>query len=229
MRRILLAIIFAFVSLTSALAIVPEKKTVKEFLKMSNKDSTIVELTGVVVRVRAYDRGKLFLDDGTGCVLIYGVWDTKNHRNFSDIDVREGDTLTVTGRRFLYDHRVIEMKSGRYVRHSEGPDHANVEKIDKPDKEPTFKGKTGQEALDEFSKWVTSHVAFPIDNVTVSFIVGMDGSVLEPKVVAGSDPATSADLIAVMKKAPKWKPASIDNKTVRVTYTVPISFKESTK
>lgn len=362
------------------------KKTVKEFLKMSKRDSTFCELTGVVTKVRSYDRGKLFLDDGTGSVLIYGVVDLRpsapnssqpSHpdsapstqpghptadsstqpaspdsvpsaqpghptatgqrarRSFRDLDVREGDTLTVRGQRFVYDGRVIEMKSGLYVRHSEGPDHQNVAMVDHLDRDPSFKGKD----LAAFASWLTSQLAasglpatvsvpiqstpkpgakvstIPANPTTgseqsatptatpapssepsatptatptpssepsaipsgspaqteVGFIVGMDGTVLEPKILshpvlssvpssipssgAAADPSSSAalahssgaaassalapsaapvsstsaaaidaEILRILSRAPKWKPGVIDGRTVRVNYSLLVTY-----
>ena len=204
------------------------KKTVAEFIKMSKQDTTICELTGIVSRVRNYERGRLFLDDGTGSVLIYNIYDAVNKRYFPETDVREGDTLTVIGRRFVYDGRVIEMKNALYLTHKEGPDHESVIKRDRLDKEPSFKGK----GTDEFSKWVSAHLKYPKDaqkaygdgTVIVKFIVGMDGSVLEPTIVQGSHKALNEEVIRVLKSAPKWRPGEVDNHTVRVWITMPVVF-----
>jgi len=227
MRNFLAFIIAALIAIPSA-GIEPVRKTVADFLKMSPEDSTFCELTGVVSRVRNYQYGRLFLDDETGSVLIYNVYDARNKRHFPEIDVREGDSLTVMGRRFVYDKRIIEMKNALYVKHIEGPDHANVAKVDKLDKNPSFKGKD----VSEFSKWVTKHLVYPKDaktgyadgTVIASFIVGRDGSVLEPKIVQSVHPALDAEVIRVLKNSPKWKPGIVDNHPVRVTYTIPIIF-----
>lgn len=204
------------------------KKTVAQFLKMSNRDTTVCELTGVVSRVRNYERGRLFLDDGTGSVLIYNVYDAVNKRHFPETDVREGDTLTVIGKRFVYDGRVIEMKNALYLTHKEGPDHKSVIKRDRLDKEPSFRGK----GTEEFSKWVSAHLKYPKaardaygdGTVIVKFIVGMDGSILEPTIVQGSHKALNEEVIRVLKKAPKWKPGEVDNHPVRVNMTMPVVF-----
>lgn len=226
MKKTILAAAFLLFSVC-ALAVVPEKKTVKEFLRMSSKDTTLCELTGVVERVRNYSKGNLYLSDGTGTVLIYGVY-SRDRRSFTDLDVRDGDTLTVSGRRFVYNGNVIEMKNAWYVSHTEGPDHQNVLKTDKLDKNPTFKGKD----VNEFSKWVSAHLKYPESakdaymdgTVLVSFIVGMDGSILEPTILQGVHPALDAEVLRVLSKSPKWKPGMVDNHTVRVTYTMPVVF-----
>lgn len=204
------------------------KKTVAEFLSMDDKDSTLCLLKGVVCRVRNYDKGRLFIDDGTGTVLIYNVFDPKHNRSFPGTDVRMGDTLTVIGRRAVYDGRVIEMKNALYVDHSEGPNHQNVEKRDSLDKNPTFRGKGPK----EFTKWVTAHLKYPKDamysfadgRVVVSFVIGRDGSVLYPTIVEGAHPALNEEVIRAFKKAPKWKPGIVDGQPVRVSMKLPVIF-----
>lgn len=203
----------------------PADRTVKEFLKMADNDTTTCRLSGLVTKVQSYGRGKLYLQDATGDVYIYGVVDVKDKRSFYDIDVREGDSLVVTGRRNVYNG-IIEMSNAAYVSHVQGPDHFSVSKKSKLDKEPSFKGK----GLDEFSKWVASHVEFPLAakiagagrQVTVRFIVGMDGSVMDPSIVKGSHPALDDEVLRVLRSAPKWKPGSREGYTVRVTYTMTV-------
>lgn len=204
------------------------RKTVAEFLEMDDSDSTLCLLKGVVCRVRNYDKGRLFIDDGTGTVLIYNIFDPKHSRSFPGTDVRTGDTLTVIGRRVVYDGRVIEMKNALYVSHSEGPDHRNVVKRDSLDKAPTFRGKSAN----EFSKWVTAHLKYPKEakksyvdgKVVVKFVIGRDGSVLYPEIVEGTHPALNEEVIRVLKKAPKWKPGIVDNIPVRVSLSMPVFF-----
>ncbi len=203
----------------SASAQAPVKKTVGQFLNMSDSDTTWCELTGVVNRIRNNDKGNLYIDDGTGVVLIYGVWDREG-RGIIALDVRKGDTLTVRGHRSVYDKRVIEMKGARYVSHSEGPDHANVQRFDEIDVQPSFRGK----GLSEFSKWVSRHLKYPSEasaahidgQVVYEFLVGYDGSVQEVRIVQGAHPALDAEVLRVVKKAPKWKPGKVDGHPVRV-------------
>lgn len=203
----------------------PARKTVKEFLKMADNDTTTCRLSGLVTKVQSYGRGKLYLQDATGNVYIYGVVDVKDGRSFYDVDVREGDSLVVTGRRNVYNG-IIEMSNAAYISHVQGPDHYSISKKSHLDKEPSFKGK----GLDEFSKWVSTHVEFPLAakiagaerKVTVRFIVGMDGSVIEPAIVKGSHPALDDEVLRVLRSAPKWKPGSREGYTVRVTYTMTV-------
>ena len=206
----------------------PQKKTIKEFVRMSEKDTTTCELSGIVSRVRNYERGNLFLCDHTGSVLIYGIFDPKSYRTFPETDVRKGDSLTVRGRRFVYDGRVIEMKNALYVSHKEGPEHSRVKKEDELDKNPSFKGGGPQ----EFSSWVGAHLVYPRDasqqriqgTVIVRFIVGMDGNVYEATVVKGVHPSLDNEALRVINRSPKWKPGIVDSHPVRATFTIPVIF-----
>lgn len=204
-----------------------EKKTVKEFLHLHEKDSVFCELTGVVSKVRNYQRGRLFIDDGTAEVLLYGMHDPA-YRKFYDIDIRKGDTLTVRGYKYVYNGTTIEMQNAIYVCHSEGPDHDSVPKVDELDKNPTFKGKPAG----EFPKWVSAHLKYPSEardahiegSVKVKFMIGMNGQILEAEILEGLHPALDAEVRRVVLSSPKWKPGMVNGKAVRVTYTMPVFF-----
>lgn len=203
------------------------RKTVKEFIRLHEKDSVFCELTGVVSKVRNYQRGRLFIDDGTAEVLLYGVHDPQ-HRKFYDIDIRKGDTLTVRGYKFVYSGTTTEMQNAIYVSHSEGPDHESVPKVDELDKNPTFKGKPAN----EFSKWVSAHLKYPAEakdahiegTVKVKFMIGMNGQILEAEILEGSHPAIDAEVKRVVMNSPKWGPGKVNGNAVRVTYTMPVYF-----
>ncbi|MBR5699543.1 MAG: energy transducer TonB [Bacteroidales bacterium] len=203
-------------------------KTVRAFLKMSNKDTTLCQLHGVVDRIRNKDNGNLYLTDGTGEVLIYGVRDGSGQGlKFPDLDVRQGDTLTLVGRRSVYDGKVVEMQHAVLVAKSDGPDHANAGYSKaKVITEPTFKGKDKL----AFSKWVTEHLVYPKEaggiegTVKVKFVVGRDGHVQEVEVVKGIHPLLNEEAVRVIRKSPKWKPAKADGVPVRYTYVLPVIF-----
>ena len=61
--------------------------------------------------------------------------------------------------------------------------------------------------------------------VLVGFIVNKDGSIDEVKVMKSVHPALDEEAVRVIKAMPKWKPGKKGNKTVRVRYTLPMSFK----
>ena len=207
------------------------RKTMDAFNKMSASDTSLVVLHGVVSRMRSNPRGVFWLKDATGEAYIYGLVDGRpgSDVSFVQMQVAIGDTLTVVGRRTVYNGTTIEMAGGHLVRKANGPRHAEEwAKAQAPDQWPTFKGK----GTDAFSAWVTAHLKYPKDakaaridgTVKVKFVVGSNGGVQEVEVLQGAFPSLDAEAVRVIKSSPKWKPGVKDGKPVRVTYTLPVIF-----
>ena len=227
-------IIITFLALAAALSATAQgiRKTADEFNKMSRSDTSLVVLHGVVSRTRANDqRGVFYLKDETGEAYVYGLMDGRPGLNVSypQMEVAVGDTLTVAGRRTVYNGTTIEMAGGHLLRKANGPRHAEeVEKAKSPDQWPTFKGK----GMDAFSAWVTARLKYPKDakaagidgTVQVKFVVGSNGGVQEVEVLQGAHPSLDAEAVRVVKSSPKWKPGMKDGKPCRVTYTLPVIF-----
>lgn len=93
---------------------------------------------------------------------------------------------------------------------------------------PTFPG--GEEAL---MKWLQKNLKYPADaqdngvqgRVLVQFVVNKDGSIVDPKVVKSADPSLDKEAMRVVRAMPKWKPGQQRGKTVRVRYTLPVTFR----
>ena len=102
------------------------RKTADEFNKMSRGDTSLVELHGVVSRLRSNPRGVFWLKDATGEAYIYGLVDGRpgSDVSFVQMQVVVGDTLTVVGRHTVYNGTTIEMAGGHLVRKANGPRHA---------------------------------------------------------------------------------------------------------
>ena len=208
------------------------RKTADEFNKMSRSDTSLVILHGVVTRPRANDtRGVFYLKDETGEAYIYGLVDGRpgSNRSFAQMGVAPGDTLTISGRRTIYNGTTIEMVGGHLLRKADGPCHAEMlESMKAPDKYPTFKGK-GSEA---FSAWVTAHLKYPKDakearidgTVRVKFVIGTNGGVQEVEVDKGVFPSLDAEAVRVIKSSPRWKPAIKGGRPVRMVYYLPVIF-----
>lgn len=225
-KRIILILTFlTSVALTSAQ---PRKVTVKEFLKLSPSDTSSYLVQGVVTKVRSSVSGSFYLQDGTGTMLVYGIADPENPRlNFTQLDIVQGDTVSVSGRFTLYNGTTKEMKDGRLVAKSDGPDH-NLPFYERLDRKPAFKGKAGDEGLEAFRIWVQGHVHAPASGskgtVLVRFVVGRDGGVQEVRVLRGASPELNDEAVRVVKSAPKWKPAKMDGSPIRVPFTVRVVF-----
>lgn len=230
MRRVVLALLALAAGLPAAAQGV--RKTADEFNKMSRSDTTLVVLHGVVTRPRANDqRGVFYLQDETGEAYVYGLEDGRpgSNQSFVQMGIAPGDTLTVSGRRTVYNGTTIEMAGGHLLRKADGPRHAEIlESMKAPDKYPTFKGLDAN----AFSSWVTARLKYPQDakdariegTVLVKFVIGTNGGVQEVEVEKGVFPSLDAEAVRVIKSSPKWKPGIKDGKPVRVTYHHPVIF-----
>lgn len=93
---------------------------------------------------------------------------------------------------------------------------------------PEFPG-----GIQEFYKYLSKNLKYPKearDNntqgiVSVNFIVEKDGSLSNYKVLRGVSKELDEEALRAMKLSPLWKPGKKNDKVVRVSYTVPISFK----
>ena len=225
MKRLLSIIILA---LAAHLAAAQTQLTVKEFLRLSEADTTSYIVKGMVSKIRSTTSGSFYLQDDTGTLLVYGIIDPANPKlEFRKLDIVRSDSLAVLGRFTVYNGSTREMKDGRLLWKVDGPEH-NLSFMEKLDRQPSFRGKKGQEGLEAFSKWVQAHLKKPADGATgtviVSFVVGRNGGVQEVLIEKGATPALNAEAMRVVSKSPKWKPAKMDGRTVRISYKISVVF-----
>ena len=105
--------------------------TVAEFLAAAEGD-TIYELTGVIKNVANTNYGNFDLQDATGTVYVYGLYDDAGNKVFTSLGLKEGDTLTMRGVRTSYNESP-QVGSGVYVSHVSAPEQeqpANEAKLD---------------------------------------------------------------------------------------------------
>lgn len=94
--------------------------------------------------------------------------------------------------------------------------------------QPSFPG--GRE---ELFKYLAYNVKYPIDaaknkiegRVLVTFVVEHDGSISNVNVANSVYPSLDKESIRVVSGMPKWIPGKANGKTVRVKYTIPITFR----
>ncbi len=94
------------------------KATVAEFLAAAEGD-TVYELTGVIKNVANTNYGNFDLQDETGTVYVYGIYDADGNKVFTSLGLKEGDTLTMRGVRTSYND-VPQVGGGIYVSHVVG-------------------------------------------------------------------------------------------------------------
>ncbi|MBQ0023015.1 MAG: energy transducer TonB [Prevotellaceae bacterium] len=93
---------------------------------------------------------------------------------------------------------------------------------------PAFPG--GDKAL---MAYLTKNLKYPASaqengiqgRVLVQFVVNKDGSIVDPKVLRSVDPALDKEAMRVVSAMPKWQPGKQRGKTVRVKFTLPVTFR----
>lgn len=226
MKKVLAIVLAAVIGLS--LSAQPKRLTVKEFLKLSPKDTASYIVSGVVSKIRSSSSGSFYLTDRTGTMLVYGLMDPKEPRaSFSMLNIMKGDTLTVQGRFLLYAGQTKEMKDALLLSMADGPEHGKTF-LERLDRQPSFQGHEGNDAPKAFSKWVNEHVKRPANGekgtVVVDYAIGRNGKVQEVQVKSGASPALDAEAVRVVKSAPKWKPAKYDGVPVRFMAYVTVVF-----
>ena len=83
----------------------PLTVTVAEFLAAEVSDTQEYQLTGVMSGTYNTTYGNFYLEDATAKVLVYGLTATKqtsNDKSFATLGLRDGDTVTLIGKRAVY-------------------------------------------------------------------------------------------------------------------------------
>jgi len=96
------------------------------------------------------------------------------------------------------------------------------------EQKPEFPG--GEAAM---YKWLNDHLTYPAQaseegvqgRVVVQFDISKTGAIENVKVVRGRHPALDKESMRLVKAMPKWQPGRNNGQPVKVTYTLPISFK----
>lgn len=96
------------------------------------------------------------------------------------------------------------------------------------EQKPSFPG--GEAAM---YQWLSSNIQYPAvaseegiqGRVVVEFVVGKDGSITNVKVLRPRHPALDKEAVRVVKSMPKWVPGRNNGQPVKVTYTLPVTFK----
>lgn len=206
----------------------PRQLTVKQFLRLSQNDTTSYIVSGVVTKIGGSARGSFYLKDRTGKLYVYGIQDPADRkRTFRQMDIVQGDTVTVLGRFSIYNGSTKEMKDGRLLRKADGPDH-NLALKDRLEQKPSFKGKEGDEAIAAFREWCQARIVPPADGVRgrvqVKFVVGRNGGVQEVQINRGAAPSLNEEALRVVRSSPKWKPAKISGSAIRTNCCVTLEF-----
>ncbi len=124
------------------------------------------------------------------------------------------------------DDEAVEIKYVEPVVEEEEPVEEEIFQV--VENMPEFPGGMGA-----LMKFLGKNIKYPTiaqengvqGRVIVQFVVNKDGSIVDPVVVRSVDPYLDKEALRVVKAMPKWKPGMQRGKTVRVKYTVPVTFK----
>lgn len=96
------------------------------------------------------------------------------------------------------------------------------------EQKPEFPG--GEAAM---YKWLSDHLSYPAQaseegqqgRVVVQFDISKTGNIENVKIVRGRHPALDKEAMRLVKAMPKWQPGRNNGQPVKVTYTLPVTFK----
>lgn len=121
-----------------------------------------------------------------------------------------------------------EVLKAKEVIKTEEPKIEEQKVFDVVEQMPSFPG--GDAAL---MQYLNSHIKYPAiaeengvqGRVIVSFVVERDGSITDVKVLKSADPSLDKEAVRVTKSMPKWIPGKQNGSSVRVKYTLPVTFR----
>lgn len=95
---------------------------------------------------------------------------------------------------------------------------------------PRFPGDNGDGAV--LNGWLSKNLRYPPiaeengikGRVVCQFVVERDGSITDIKVVRSVDPSLDKEAVRVIKAMPKWIPGKQNGSSVRVKFTLPVTF-----
>lgn len=96
------------------------------------------------------------------------------------------------------------------------------------EQKPQFPG--GEAAM---YQWLSNNIVYPpaaseegvSGRVVVEFVVDKDGSITRARVVRQRHPALDREALRVINSMPKWIPGRNNGQPVKVTYTLPVTFR----
>lgn len=114
------------------------------------------------------------------------------------------------------------------VEEPKAPEPEKVYTMAMVEQKPEFPG--GEAAM---YKWLGDHISYPAQaaeegvsgRVVVQFDISKTGSIENVKVVRGRHPALDKEATRLVKAMPKWQPGRNNGQPVKVTYTLPVTFK----
>lgn len=103
-------------NITFTQAKVAPEMTVAEFLAEDVVKGDYAILTGSIENIKSETHGNFDLQDETGTVYIYGLYDVNGDKVFTDLGLKEGDIVTIYGVKDVFNESP-QMKKAVYISH----------------------------------------------------------------------------------------------------------------
>lgn len=141
----------------------------------------------------------------------------ENEAQAGAIDITEGTN----------DLNKVQVKE-QVIAETKPVEEEKVYNIAMVEQKPEFVG--GEAAM---YKWLSDHINYPAaaaeegvsGRVVVEFEVSKTGSIEKVRVIRGRHPALDKEALRVVKSMPKWNPGRNNGQPVKVTYTLPVTFR----
>lgn len=142
---------------------------------------------------------------------------TQNEAQIGAIDVTEGTNDL--------NKQVVREQ---IVQEAPAPEPEKVYTMAMVEQKPSFPG--GDAAM---YKWLGEHINYPAQaseegvqgRVVVQFDVDKTGQIVNVTIARGRHPALDKEAMRLVKSMPKWQPGRNNGQPVKVTYTLPVTFK----
>lgn len=129
----------------------------------------------------------------------------------------------------VFENTEIEWDEGIDMSIFDEPEEIAEEPIYyKVEKYPKFMGKDDN----AFRRYILENIKFPVEaqetgltgKVQVQFVVDLDGTLSQIKILRGVHPSIDQEVLRVIENSPKWEPAIQSGRYVRAMYGIIISF-----
>ena len=153
------------------------------------------------------------------------IEEDKQVKNQEDIRENEAQLGTVDITEGVNDLNKIEVKEQVIAEPVVDDEPLSIALVEQ---KPIFPG--GEAAM---YTWLGNNIVYPPaaseegaqGRVVVEFVVGKDGSITNVRVVRPRHPALDREAVRVVSAMPTWVPGRNNGQPVKVTYTLPVTFK----
>lgn len=153
------------------------------------------------------------------------IEEDKQVKNTEDVLANEAQLGTVDISEGVNDLNKVEVKEQVIAEPVVEDEPLSIAMVEQ---KPSFPG--GEAAM---YQWLSQNIVYPVQaseegiqgRVVVEFVVGKDGSVSNAHVVRPRHPALDREALRVIQAMPRWIPGRNNGQPVKVTYTLPVTFR----